>query len=125
MARGSLVPVNGPMLQEEATEIAKRLVKPEYADFKASSGWLEKWKNSYGISQRAIGGESEVQMQTIEAWMERLPEIVKEIWNMDESGCFFSCTTKQMFFRKRKTLQRRQTFKASCDSCFHRQCSRW
>ena len=34
-------------------------------DVKASSGWLEKWKNSYGISQRAIEGESgEVQMQT-------------------------------------------------------------
>ena len=78
MARRSLVLVNGPMLQEEATEIAKRLAKPEYADFKASSGWLEKWKNNYGISQRAIEGASgEVQTQTIEAWMERLPEICK------------------------------------------------
>ena len=78
MARGSLVPANRPMLQEEATEIAKRLAKPEYVDFKASSGWLEKWKNSYGISQRAIDSESGgVQMQTIEAWMERLPEFVK------------------------------------------------
>ena len=38
MARGSLVPVDGPMLQEEATEIAKRLARPEYADFKASNG---------------------------------------------------------------------------------------
>ena len=38
----SLALVNGPMFQEEATEIAKRLAKPEYADFKASSGWLEK-----------------------------------------------------------------------------------
>ena len=68
MARGSLVPVDGPMLQEDATEIAKRLAKPEYADFKVSNGWLEKWKSSHGISRRAIEGESgEVQMQTIEA----------------------------------------------------------
>ena len=44
MAGRSLVPVNGPMLQEEATEIAKRLAKPEHAVFKASSRWLEKWK---------------------------------------------------------------------------------
>ena len=50
LARESLVPVNGPMLQEEAAEIAKQLAKPEYAEFKASSGWLEKWKNTYGIS---------------------------------------------------------------------------
>ena len=49
------------MLQEEAAEIAKQLAKPEYAEFKASSGWLEKWKNAYGISQRSIeGGSGEV-----------------------------------------------------------------
>ena len=67
-ARESLVPINGPMLQEEAAEIAKQLAKPEYAEFKASSGWLEKWENAYGISQRSIEGESgEVPIQTIEA----------------------------------------------------------
>ena len=44
LARESLVPINGPMLQEEAAEIAKQLSKPEFAEFKASSGWLEKWK---------------------------------------------------------------------------------
>ena len=49
------------MLQEEAAEIAKQLAKPEYAEFKASSGWLEKWKNAYGISQRSVqGGSGEV-----------------------------------------------------------------
>ena len=58
LARESLVPINGPMLQEEAAEIAKQLAKPEYAEFKASSGWLEKWKNAYGISQRSIERES-------------------------------------------------------------------
>ena len=52
-------------------------------------------ENAYGISQRSIEGESgEVPIQTIEAWMERLPEIcrgykLEDIWNMDESGCFF------------------------------------
>ena len=44
------------MLQEETAEIAKQLAKPEYAEFKDSSGWLEKWKNAYGISQRSIEG---------------------------------------------------------------------
>ena len=48
--RESLVPINGPMLQEEAAEIAKQLAKPKYAEFKASSGWLEKWKNAYIIT---------------------------------------------------------------------------
>ena len=63
MARESLVPINGSMLQEEAAKIAKQLAKPEYAEFKASSGWLEKWKNAYGISQRSIeGGSGEVRV---------------------------------------------------------------
>ena len=58
LARESLVPINGPTLQEEAAEIAKQLAKPKYAEFKASSGWLEKWKNAYSIFQRSIEGES-------------------------------------------------------------------
>ena len=57
LARESLVPIKRPMLQEEAAEIAKQLAKPEYAEFKASSGWLEKWKNTYSISQRCIEGD--------------------------------------------------------------------
>ena len=64
------------MLQEEAAEIAKQLAKAEYAEFKASSGWLEK-----SVEKRlriSIEGESgEVPIQTIEAWMERLPETVE------------------------------------------------
>ena len=111
LARESLVPVNGSMLQEEAAEIAKQLAKPEYAEFKASSGWLEKWKNAYGISQRSIEGESgEVPIQTIEAWMEGLPEIcggynLEDIWNMNESGCsFVHCQTD--VFRKKGGVAR-------------------
>ena len=57
LARESVVSINRPMLQEEAAEIAKQLAKPEYAEFKASSGCLEKWKKAHGISQRSIEGD--------------------------------------------------------------------
>ena len=56
MARGSLVPVNGPMLQEKAIEIAKRLAKSEHADFKASSGWHEKMSLNMLISRHEADG---------------------------------------------------------------------
>ena len=111
LARESLVPINEPVLQEEAAEIAKQLAKPEYAEFKASSGWLEKWKNAYGISQRSVEGESgEVPIQRIEAWMERLPEIcrgykLEDIWNMDESRCFFVHYQTDVF-RKKESIAR-------------------
>lgn len=42
LARDAMVPINGPMIQEEATETAKKLNKPaKYDGFKASSGWLK------------------------------------------------------------------------------------
>ena len=82
LARESLVPINGPMLQEEAAEIAKQLAKPEYAEFKASSGWLEKWKNAYGISQRSIEGSGEV----IKCFRKCgfIPEVCEEIESNDQ-----------------------------------------
>ena len=101
------------MLQEEAAEIAKQLAKPEYAEFKASSGWLEKWKNAYCISQRSIEGESgEVPIQTIEAWMERLPEIcrgykLEDIWNIYESGCIFRALPDRCLSEKRRRCKGR------------------
>lgn len=99
LARDSMIPINGPMLQEEASAIAARL--GNYRDFKASSGWLECWKNRYGIKQRAVEGESgQVQTEAVESWMERLRELCKgyspkDIWNEDETGCFFRALTEK------------------------------
>ena len=96
LARDAMLPINGPMIREEATEIAKKLNKPaEYDGLKASSGWLECWKSHYGIKQHAVEGESgQVQTETVESWMERLKELCKgykpeDIWNEDKTGCFF------------------------------------
>ena len=79
LARDAMVPINGLMIGEEATEIAKKLNKPaEYDGFKASSGWLECWKSHYGIRQRAVEGKSgQVQTETVESWMESLRELCK------------------------------------------------
>ena len=108
LARESLVPVNGPMLQEEALEISKRLDSANFEQFKASNGWLEKWKARYGIVNRLVEGESgEVQEQTIESWMERLREIcigyrLQDIWNMDETGCFSRALPDKTFSERGK-----------------------
>ena len=49
------IPVDGPMIQEFATKAAK---KCGYSDFKASSGWLTRFKERHNLSQRKVCGES-------------------------------------------------------------------
>ncbi len=94
----------GPQLQEKAKEIASRLGKP---DFKASNGWLDKWKRRYGIRQVTVSGESgDVSDLTVESWKERLPELVRgykaeDIWNLDETGCFWKALPDKGFGRKK------------------------
>ena len=50
-----LVPVTGPMLQEEALIIASSLGINE---FKASNGWLQRFKDRNNIKQLVVSGES-------------------------------------------------------------------
>ena len=95
----------GPELSEKAKQIAERLGK---SHFKASRGWLDKWKKRYNIKQLKICGESgDVRGETVESWKERLPEIVhgynkENIWNMDETGLFFKALPDRGFGQKSK-----------------------
>ena len=75
-------------------KIAKALdVAP--SEFKASNGWLDRFKNRSGIKARSISGEAgDVSQTTVDSWKERLPDILQgwdleNIWNMDETGKFF------------------------------------
>ena len=101
-----MVPINGPMVPEETTKIAKKLNKAtEYNGFKASTAWLECWKSRYGIKQWAVEGESgQVQTETVESWVDRLRELCKgykleDIGNEDEAGCSFSELLDKKFGR--------------------------
>ena len=91
MCRNSNIPVSGSMLQEEATLIAEKL---QTADFVASNGWLEKFKQKYSICNKMVAGEAgDVSKETMESWNERAREITtgwnaRDVWNMDETGCF-------------------------------------
>ena len=70
--------VNGPLLKEEAMNIKQSLNQLELDSFKASDGWLDKWKLSHGIKEKQISGESlDVSQTTVESWMERIRELCK------------------------------------------------
>ena len=62
----------GPQLCEKAKVIAEHL---GISNFKASNGWLDRWKRRYNVKKVKINGEAgDVRGETVHSWMERLPE---------------------------------------------------
>ena len=97
-----------PLLQEEAMEIKRRLDKEEFADFTALKGWLDSWKQTYGVREKRLCGEAdEVSTTTIQAWIEQLPELCQDyeprnILNLDELGLCFKALPEKGLAEKTK-----------------------
>ena len=81
---------------------------PELVGFKMSESWLDKWKLSHGIKEKQISGESLCIFETtVESWMERIDERCKgydqkDIWNMNESDCFFKVLSAKGLAQRKK-----------------------
>ena len=96
VARGKNVPIDGPYMMQKAGELALRLGMSE-GQFKASSGWLERFKERHGISFKKVCGEEksvDVSSNQMEEWQRTLSVILKEykpddIYNADETGLFY------------------------------------
>lgn len=93
IARQRCIPISGPLIQEEALQIARR-IDPN-TRFKASNGWLDSFKKRHNIKQMAVSGEcADVADDTVAAWVERMKYIMngyepQNVWNTDETGCFY------------------------------------
>ena len=100
---------NGPILQEEAIETSKRLEKEELTNFTASNGWLEKWKQIYGVREKRLCGKTdEVSTTTVQAWIGQLLELCQDyepriISNLYELGLFFKALSEKVLMEKGKT----------------------
>ncbi|XP_068704167.1 tigger transposable element-derived protein 4-like [Montipora foliosa] len=104
-ARASNVPVDGPILFEQARIFAERIGGDT---FEGTIGWLEKWKRRYNIGQMNIAGEEDnVSPQTIDSWSETVKELTKgcspgDVWNEDEAVCFWKAILETSLSQKEK-----------------------
>ena len=105
---------------EQAKAIAQRL---SIDDFKASNGWLQKWKTSHYLKCRTVSGESgEVSVITTQSWKEHLPEIMegydeKNILYMDETGCFWKALPEKGVAEKGKVCKGGKKSKLRLNNC--------
>ena len=107
-ARGANIPVDGPLLKEEARLIAEQLGE---TSFKGTDGWLAKWKKRHNIALLNIAGEEgDVSQETVESWSERVKELTRgfapeDIWNEDETGTFWKALPTTSLAEKGKRCQ--------------------
>jgi hypothetical protein len=76
IARESKISLSGHLIKAQALEFAEKL---GYSGFKASEGWLTRFKERHNIVYRAVSGESASVNQTIvNDWVQnQLPELIK------------------------------------------------
>ena len=103
-ARERNVPIGGYIIREKALDFAKEL---NITDFKASDGWVDRWKNRHNVLFRAISGEEMLCTEEMTAsWAQtHLPTILsrydlRDIYNADESGSFYQQLPTKSFHLK-------------------------
>ncbi len=80
-------------------------------DFKASNGWLEKFRQRYASSFKTAFGESNnVNLETVTKWSKSIPTLCssnnpRNIFNLDETGLYYRDTpNKTMCFKNEKCV---------------------
>lgn len=99
--RSTGTPISGPLLQEKAKHFSMQLngESADHESFKASTGWLDKFKNRYGIRNLSIQGEKlSAAEETVEPFLQKLNKVIEErglileqIYNADETGLLWKC----------------------------------
>jgi|UniRef100_A0A2S2QVQ0 hypothetical protein len=93
------LPISNMLIKKKAIHFAQKL---GFDDFRASSGWLDKFKSRHNIMFKVICGKSvDISEEDSDLWKSNiLPKLIekfdpKDIFNADETGLFFKCLPNQ------------------------------
>ena len=99
--RSTGTPISGPLLQEKAKHFSMQLngESADHESFKASTGWLDKFKNRHGIRSLSIQGEKlAAAEEAVDPFLQKLNKVIEErglipeqIYNADETGLLWKC----------------------------------
>ncbi|KRX72758.1 Tigger transposable element-derived protein 6 [Trichinella sp. T6] len=90
--RTSNIPVDGTVVRSKAAELAHMM---GINDFKASNGWINRFRERHGLVYRSVRGEAAgVNMYTVDTWKDRLQVLLNDyrpddVFNADEMGLFY------------------------------------
>ncbi|XP_060597343.1 tigger transposable element-derived protein 6-like [Ruditapes philippinarum] len=99
VVRAKNMPLSGPIIKEKALQFAQELGITEY---KASNGWLDKWKERHSIKEFKVSGESAgVDTDVVKNFKSQIPEIIgdyslDDVFNCDETGLYFRALPDKM-----------------------------
>ncbi|GBM94701.1 Tigger transposable element-derived protein 6 [Araneus ventricosus] len=105
--RGKKIPVNGPMIEHKAKELADALG----IEFSASNGLLDRFRIWNNITFRSLCGEAaDVDNSSCEDWQERLPLLLggyddKDIFKMHEMALFFRALPNKSMIQKSEEVR--------------------
>lgn len=107
-ARNKNIPLSGPIVRSKAKDIADTL---NIENFKASEGWLEKFRLRHNIAFKCISGEAaSVDKEDVTNFAAKVPLIIrgydaKNIYNADETGLFFRALPNKTLALKKEKCQ--------------------
>ncbi|XP_023314369.1 tigger transposable element-derived protein 6-like [Trichogramma pretiosum] len=108
-------PINGPLLKAKAEDLSKKLGKE---NFKATDGWLSRWRGRENIVYRKPHGEqAEADFTSANEWfIQEWPEISKnyspsDIFNADETGLYYRALPEHTYALKSENTKGFKTSK--------------
>lgn len=110
MKRNAGLPLSGPLLREKAKQLVQQF-PDEVEHFKASEGWLARWKASYGIRRIQVCGEKiSADEDAVGPYCDELRAsileegyVLDQIFNADETGLNYKMLPTQTLAFKTET----------------------